>query len=638
MKKTFAMEIEEDNAKIEEFRQVAPPVASAEVSRRAAVGGLPKARPGGTNAKLQPKSVPPKPPSHKGKEAPTGAGHQAMGWDDEELDTQIFDKEEVKPVAAEDLFFEDDDRTVANEPAPDILEQARPPELQTPKPITLTPLPSEDIKMTPPPMARPLPPPPGARRPTLVGVPPAGFGAKRTTGPVPTLPPPGPPPGRTGLRKSQMNLPPAHVVSAAPPVQAAPQQSAPPQRRMPTPMSSPPAPRVQPQRFHAPQGEAPFGTGGFDTITAKRPARRGIYGLLAVAGVAIAGTVYWYSTNVKPGRIELAVTPGDATVLLDNVKIGDHSPVSIEKAPGPYTLSVTRDGYARNDQNIELKAGQPLSLTVALEPSPDTGFELTSDPPGGLVWLDGAPVKDSAGTQARTNFRASRISPGHHVLEIRGDKLKAWQQDVEIEPGGIRKVHATLIPAAGGPPVAGAPAVKPASMGASAGSGAKEAIVNAPTNPPGGGTVPTSTSPTGKPAAGGATTATGPSGGTGTATGAIASGPTTPKRKRVREAPADDGGGEAPVDDARPARRTVAADDSGGGGDCSITINSIPWSEVWIDGKNTSQHTPVVDFKVPCGKHKLAFKRPDMQIDQTESINVRPGQNFKQRYTLATED
>jgi hypothetical protein len=27
-----------------------------------------------------------------------------------------------------------------------------------------------------------------------------------------------------------------------------------------------------------------------------------------------------------------------------------------------------------------------------------------------------------------------------------------------------------------------------------------------------------------------------------------------------------------------------------------------------------------------------------MQIDQTESINVKPGQNFKQRYTLATDD
>src|SRR3954447_8521307 len=45
MKKTFAMEIEEDNAKLEEFRQIAPPAAAnIEVSRRAAVAGAPAPR------------------------------------------------------------------------------------------------------------------------------------------------------------------------------------------------------------------------------------------------------------------------------------------------------------------------------------------------------------------------------------------------------------------------------------------------------------------------------------------------------------------------------------------------------------------------------------------------------------------
>ena len=115
------------------------------------------------------------------------------------------------------------------------------------------------------------------------------------------------------------------------------------------------------------------------------------------------------------------------------------------------------------------------------------------------------------------------------------------------------------------------------------------------------------------------------------------------KRRRVREAPLSDdglefggGGEETPAPRRTPA---VASEDSaGGGGNCSITVNSIPWSEVWIDGKNTTKHTPIVDYKLPCGKHKLAFKRADMQIDQTESINVKPGQNFKQRYTLATDD
>jgi hypothetical protein len=68
-----------------------------------------------------------------------------------------------------------------------------------------------------------------------------------------------------------------------------------------------------------------------------------------------------------------------------------------------------------------------------------------------------------------------------------------------------------------------------------------------------------------------------------------------------------------------------------------ITIGSRPWSEVWIDGKNTTKHTPVADLKVPCGRHRLGFKRPDLQIDRTESITVRAGEKFKQVYTLTKE-
>jgi len=102
------------------------------------------------------------------------------------------------------------------------------------------------------------------------------------------------------------------------------------------------------------------------------------------------------------------------------------------------------------------------------------------------------------------------------------------------------------------------------------------------------------------------------------------------KRREVVDEPSGDTGEEAGASAKEPARAAEA--------ECSITINSVPWSELWIDGKNTSRHTPVVDHKVPCGKHKLAFKRPEMQIDQTENINVRPGQPLKKVYTLAVEE
>ena len=74
------------------------------------------------------------------------------------------------------------------------------------------------------------------------------------------------------------------------------------------------------------------------------------------------------------------------------------------------------------------------------------------------------------------------------------------------------------------------------------------------------------------------------------------------------------------------------------GNGCSITVNSIPWSEVWIDGKNTTLHTPVVRFRLPCGKHKLTFKREDMHIDHTETITLRPGTKFMHLYALTLED
>ena len=181
---------------------------------------------------------------------------------------------------------------------------------------------------------------------------------------------------------------------------------------------------------------------------------KGGSGFLKVAIVLLLAAggsgAYWYMTTTKPGRIEITTVPADATVLVDNTKVGDHSPVSLERSPGPYTVSVTRDGYVRNDQNVEVHAGQPLPLTVTLEPSPDTGFELTSEPPGGLVWLDGAPIQGAAGQQARTDFRAFRIAPGHHLLEIKGEnRFKPWRQDVQVEPGAIQKVHAMLIPASG---------------------------------------------------------------------------------------------------------------------------------------------------------------------------------------------
>jgi serine/threonine protein kinase len=71
---------------------------------------------------------------------------------------------------------------------------------------------------------------------------------------------------------------------------------------------------------------------------------------------------------------------------------------------------------------------------------------------------------------------------------------------------------------------------------------------------------------------------------------------------------------------------------------CQMTINSVPWSEVWIDGKNTGSHTPIVDYAVACGRHRLEFKRADLGIDDTEHLVAEPGETVKHRYTLTAAE
>jgi serine/threonine protein kinase len=71
---------------------------------------------------------------------------------------------------------------------------------------------------------------------------------------------------------------------------------------------------------------------------------------------------------------------------------------------------------------------------------------------------------------------------------------------------------------------------------------------------------------------------------------------------------------------------------------CSMSINSTPWSEVWVDGLNTGRHTPLVDYRLPCGRHRIGLKRADLAIDESASIVVKRGELFKQGYALAGMD
>ena len=85
---------------------------------------------------------------------------------------------------------------------------------------------------------------------------------------------------------------------------------------------------------------------------------------------------------------------------------------------------------------------------------------------------------------------------------------------------------------------------------------------------------------------------------------------------------------EAPVESAPAAQQAR---------DCLLSIASFPWADLWIDGKDTGQRTPVVHYPVSCGVHKLALKRRDLRVDHTEQVMVAPGHELKQHYDIGDD-
>ncbi|MBC8132023.1 MAG: serine/threonine protein kinase, partial [Deltaproteobacteria bacterium] len=387
MKKMFPAEIEEENTKAEQFRQIVAPRPSGPrktmIGTGLAAAGMPgsSASPGGMSTSQG---------TARQNDMANRISGDEMGWDEEELDTQIFEKDpanEPEVLGSHDIFEDDDDRTVANEPPPDILRAATAPSLATPQPrltgraeavrsdsgrtesVTSpsfrTPGPPTPGRLSGPPTGAPktlfgipapnlaaLPPPPAAARP--LSIPPTGYSGPNT----------GPNTGQRRTTRSSMSIP---------------------------AVSAPLTPLFRDESFEVPITASPVRSSRAKTFT--------IFGLIVLMAIGGGAGAYYWSIN-RPGKVEINAVPADATILVDNIKMADGAPFVLEKPPGPYTVSAVRPGYTRNDQSVEVRAGQTATLTLNLEPAADTGFELTSEPPGGLVWLDGNPMSGPDG-QAR---------------------------------------------------------------------------------------------------------------------------------------------------------------------------------------------------------------------------------------------
>ena len=124
-------------------------------------------------------------------------------------------------------------------------------------------------------------------------------------------------------------------------------------------------------------------------FASSRPsASRLMHGLAFVAFMGLGG-VGAYLFMAEPGKLQVGVRPQVAQLSVDGVVVAGASPFLLVKPPGVYHARVARPGYEPWEQNVQISAGQAGRVAIDLGPAPDTGFELTSRPAGGSIWLDG---------------------------------------------------------------------------------------------------------------------------------------------------------------------------------------------------------------------------------------------------------
>jgi hypothetical protein len=59
-----------------------------------------------------------------------------------------------------------------------------------------------------------------------------------------------------------------------------------------------------------------------------------------------------------------------------------------------------------------------------------------------------------------------------------------------------------------------------------------------------------------------------------------------------------------------------------------LAINTVPWSMVFIDGRDTGRSTPLLGYPVPPGLHEIRLQAATGQVD-VQRVQVLPGQTVR---------
>lgn len=119
--------------------------------------------------------------------------------------------------------------------------------------------------------------------------------------------------------------------------------------------------------------------------------------------------------------------PGASIYVDDKTKLVGQTPASLKLDPGRYKLFLNLDGYVPFEQDLDVRAGQPLTLSFKLEKFQRVGqVRVKSNVRGASLFIDGRNVGLTPYTEMIT------LDEGPHQIAIDKDEYVAFNREVKV--------------------------------------------------------------------------------------------------------------------------------------------------------------------------------------------------------------
>ncbi len=151
-----------------------------------------------------------------------------------------------------------------------------------------------------------------------------------------------------------------------------------------------------------------------------------------------AGKEYAFTALLQRRRGSLMITsdPSNATIYIQDKKIGKSPKTVTELIPGNYTVEVKHDEYQTWSDNVEIASDKEVDLKAVLQAKPGS-ISIKSKPSDAKILVDG----NESGTTPET---INDIECGTHVVELKVEGYEIWSENVEVKPNKESSLAAVL--------------------------------------------------------------------------------------------------------------------------------------------------------------------------------------------------